>query len=156
MAADVHRVGARVLDAVALLDFVLGESALDADPRGLFVAKTLFPDDRLGREDCDADGAFKDVSAYANPITRDGVTANGSGVAGSGAVFAGSPLKVAGGAVKAAAGSGLSWSAWIKPSAAQKAQLFSWRASNWSAAWSRYAAFSTSRSTCGVSHAIHS
>jgi biopolymer transport protein ExbB len=41
-------------------------------------------------------------------------------------VFAGTPLKVAGGAVKAAAGSGLSWSAWIKPSAAQKAQLFSW------------------------------
>lgn len=74
------------------------------------------------------DGVFKDASAYANPLAFDGVAVSASGFAGGAAAFAGRPLKVAGGAVKVspATGGGVSFSAWIKPASAQKAQLFSW------------------------------
>lgn len=107
-------------------DFIWMYSGNEAAPAADDAKGVYAPSGLLALHFSEADGAFKDVSAYANPLTRDGVSANGSGVAGSGAVFAGTPLKVAGGAVKAAAGSGLSWSAWIKPSEAQKAQLFGW------------------------------
>jgi biopolymer transport protein ExbB len=72
------------------------------------------------------DGAFKDVSAYANPLSFDGVAVNGNGFAGNAATFSGKPLKVAGGAAKAE--TGFTFSAWIRPAGAQKSALFTWGA----------------------------
>jgi biopolymer transport protein ExbB len=87
------------------------------------------PAQRLRLNFAEADGAFKDASPYANAVAIDGVTRGAAGLAGGSAVFAGKPLKVAmsdASRVQPGAGAGLSFSAWVKPSAGGSAQLFVW------------------------------
>lgn len=79
-----------------------------------------------------ADGAFKDDSAYGNAIVAQGVTAGTAGLAGGSAVFsgqAGQGISIPAGTARvspAGGGTGVSFSAWIKPNAAQKSLLWSW------------------------------
>ena len=95
---------------------VVGESKAVYDPQQL-----------LALEFAETQGPFKDGSAYGSPISGDGVKPEASGLFGNAAAFDGAPLSVASAPpVRVAAGGGLTFSAWIKPAAAQKARLFAW------------------------------
>jgi biopolymer transport protein ExbB len=70
---------------------------------------------------------FKDGSAYASPVTGAGVLPDATGLFGGAAQFSGSPLTVnAGPAVHVAPNTGLTFSAWVRPGAAQSAHLLDW------------------------------
>jgi biopolymer transport protein ExbB len=70
---------------------------------------------------------FKDGSAYASPVTGDGVVPDPTGLFGGAATFSGTPLQVgAAPSVHVAAGGGLTFSAWVRPTAAQSAHLLDW------------------------------
>jgi biopolymer transport protein ExbB len=97
------------------------------DAKGVYAPATL-----LQLHFAQADGAFKDDSAYGNAVTAQGVSTDPAGLAGSGAQFAGQPgqgITVAAGTARispAAGGTGVSFSAWIKPTGAQKSVLWAW------------------------------
>jgi biopolymer transport protein ExbB len=78
----------------------------------------------------EADGAFVDASAYGNVVTPAGVAATPTGFAGRAAALAGTPLRVAMNAAArvsaTAPDAGLTFSAWIRPSAVQRGQLIAW------------------------------
>lgn len=97
------------------------------DAKGVYAPATL-----LKLHFAQADAAFKDDSAYTNTITGQGVSADPAGLAGGAAQFAGQPgqgLTVAAGTARvspSAGGTGVSFSAWVKPAGAQKSLLWSW------------------------------
>lgn len=85
------------------------------------------PQQLLALEFVETQGPFKDGTAYASQVTGEGVKPEPAGLFGNAAAFDGAPLTVAAApAVHVAAGGALTFSAWVKPAAAQKAQLFEW------------------------------
>jgi len=91
-------------------------------------SKTVYdPAQLLALEFGEAQPPFKDGSAYATPVTGEGVTADKAGLFGLAASFDGKGLQAAPAAtVKAAAGGALTYSVWVKPAGDQTAQLFAW------------------------------
>jgi biopolymer transport protein ExbB len=87
------------------------------------------PSQRLLLNFGETDGAFKDATAYANLVAGREVAHSAAGLAGGSALFNGRPLSVAmleSARIQPGGGAGLSMMAWVKPAAAQKAQLFGW------------------------------
>ncbi len=75
----------------------------------------------------EAQGPFHDSTAYANPVSGDGVVFDANGLAGGSARFSGNALKVdTVASVKIPAGGAVTFEAWVRPGADQAAQLFSW------------------------------
>jgi biopolymer transport protein ExbB len=74
----------------------------------------------------EAQGPFKDSTAYANPVSGEGVAYDASGLAGGAARFSGQPLKVDTVPSVRTGNAGVSFSAWVRPSSSQKSQIFSW------------------------------
>jgi biopolymer transport protein ExbB len=80
----------------------------------------------LALEFGEAQPPFKDGTAYASPVTGD-AKPDATGLFGGAAQFAGAALTVATGpTVHVAPGAGFTFSAWIRPGAAQNAQLLDW------------------------------
>jgi biopolymer transport protein ExbB len=87
---------------------------------------TYTDNDTLVMHFAEADGAFRDSTAYAQPVAVTGVKGGGAGVADGAAVFDGSGrLNVTAPSLASGPG-GMTVSAWVKPAnAEQKATLFS-------------------------------
>jgi len=85
------------------------------------------PQQLLGLEFGEAQVPFKDGSAYASAVAGEGVTPDATGLFGGAALFSGTPLTVSTGpSVHVAPGAGLTFSAWVRPLAAQSAHLLDW------------------------------
>jgi len=97
------------------------KAAAAGNPKG-----TYTDNDTLVLHFAEADGAFRDATAYAQPVAATGVRGGGAGVADGAAVFDGAG-RIAVTAPSLASGpGGMTVSAWVKPAAAdQKATLFS-------------------------------
>lgn len=95
-----------------------------SNPKG-----TYTDNDTLVMHFAEGDGAFRDSTAYAQPVAATGVKGGGAGVADGAAVFDGSG-RIAVTAPSLASGpGGMTVSAWVKPAnAEQKATLFSQQA----------------------------
>lgn len=75
----------------------------------------------------EADGAFRDATAYAQPVTANGVRGGGTGVADGAARFDGNGnVKLAGPAPKVSA-AGFTMSAWVKPADATRSATLFWQ-----------------------------
>ncbi len=87
---------------------------------------TYTDNDTLVLHFAEGDGAFRDATAYAQPVTATGVKGGGAGVADGAAVFDGSGrIAVTAPSLAVKAATGMTWSAWIKPAApAQSAVLY--------------------------------
>lgn len=94
-----------------------------SDPKGTYDAQTL-----LALELGESQLPFKDTSAYASAVTAENVTPDPTGLFGGAAQFSGSgDLTVqAGPSLHVAPGSGFTFSSWVRPTAAQAAQLLGW------------------------------
>jgi biopolymer transport protein ExbB len=93
-----------------------------ADAKG-----TYDPAQLLALEFAEAQPPFKDGSAYGSVISGDGVAPDATGLFDGAAQFSGSPLTVAAGpTVRVAPGGGMTFSAWVRPAAAQNARLLEW------------------------------
>ena len=92
------------------------------DPKGIFDSAQI-----LALHFGEAQGDFKDTSTYANPVSGDGVAYDPSGLTGGAARFSGKPLRVdTVASLKIPAAGSVTFSAWVRPSAPQSAQLFQW------------------------------
>jgi len=97
-------------------------AASAADAKGAYDSQQL-----LALEFGESQAPFKDFSAYGHVVSGDSVKSDAAGLFGNAAQFDGSPLKVAPlPATHIAAGGGLTFSAWVRPSASQDAHLLSW------------------------------
>jgi biopolymer transport protein ExbB len=91
------------------------------NPKGTYTVN-----DTLVMHFAEADGAFRDATAYAQPVAVTGVKGGGAGVADGAAVFDGSGRLTVTAPSLASGPGGMTVSAWVKPAAAeQKATLFS-------------------------------
>jgi len=98
------------------------EKAVPAgNPKG-----TYTDNDTLVLHFAESDGAFRDSTAYAQPVTATGVRGGGAGVADGAAVFDGTGRLTVSAPSLASGPGGMTVSAWVKPAVAeQKATLFS-------------------------------
>ncbi len=93
-----------------------------SDQKGVYDPQQL-----LALEFGEAQLPFKDGTAYASPVTGTGVTPDPTGLFDGAAKFAGTPLVVTSApTVHVAPGTGFTFSAWVRPAAAQQAQLLNW------------------------------
>jgi len=108
-------------------DFIYLYSGNDKAPAGNDARATYGTDQLLALEFGEAQLPFHDGSAYATPLSGDGVTPDPNGLFGGAALFSGGALTAAVPAgVHVAPGGSLSFSAWVRPASAQNAHLLDW------------------------------
>jgi biopolymer transport protein ExbB len=104
-------------------------SGNDKVPAGSDIKGTYDGAQLLALEFAEAQPPFKDGSAYASVVAGEGVKPDATGLFDGAAQFSGTPLIVAAGpTVRVAPGGGFTFSAWVRPAAAQSARLLEWGA----------------------------